>query len=110
MNANLEELVKEINAVNLAWKEASEMGDCLNRISQSLSQLKARLQVRLLRQYAPDCVYLQLDTDNQDTQGEELYGLILRQPTNPYWNAAHLPVRVARNVLSEQELQQFIQH
>ena len=110
MNANLEELVKEINAVNRAWKEASEMGDCLKRISQSLKDLKDRLQVRLLRQYAPDRVYLELDTENPDTQGEELYSLRLRQPLAQYKNAAHLPVRVARNVLSEQELQQFIQH
>lgn len=109
MNSNFEELVKEIITVNQAWKEASEIGDYLNHISKSLAQLKARLQVRLLRQYAPDRVYLQLDTKSQDTQGEELYGLILRQPTNHYWNAAHLPVRVARSVLSPEELQKFIQ-
>lgn len=110
MNSNLEELVKEIKAVNRAWKEASEMGDCLNHISRSLNHLKDRLQVRLLKQYAPDQVYLQLDTENQGAQGEDLYSLRLRQPLAHYWNAAHLPVRVARDVLSEQELQKFIQH
>lgn len=103
-----EELVQEITAVNQAWKEAMKMGEHLNHVAHSLANLKTRLQVRLLRQYAPERVYLQLDTQNQGIEGEELYGLILRQSLAGYWNAAHLPVRIAETVLSVQELEQFI--
>ena len=108
LNPSLEALVTEIIAVNLAWKEAVEVGDHLSAIALSLAQLKTRLQVRLLHQYAPDRVYLQLDTENQGLEGEALYGLILRQPIANYWNAAHLPVRIAQKMLSSEELQQFI--
>ncbi|PSF29692.1 hypothetical protein C7H19_24250 [Aphanothece hegewaldii CCALA 016] len=103
---SIEELVQEINTVNHAWKVASqiEIADSLTTIAQSLGNLKTRLQVRLLRSYAPEKVYLQLDLD---TQGEELYGLILCEPVENYWNAAHLPVRIAQSVLTPQEIKKF---
>lgn len=103
---SIEELVQEINTVNHAWKVACqiEIADSLTTIAQSLRNLKTRLQVRLLRSYAPEKVYLQLDLD---TQGEELYGLILREPVENYRDAAHLPVRIAQSVLTPQEIKKF---
>jgi hypothetical protein len=105
---SLTELVKEIIAVNQAWKLACDMGECSTAIAHSLADLKNRLQVRLLRTYAPEKVYLQIDTSSDSAPTEQLYGLMLRQPIKNYWNAAHLPVRVAQQLMSPQELQKFI--
>ncbi|MBI1242041.1 hypothetical protein [Umezakia ovalisporum] len=102
------ELVKEIIAINQGWKLAEEIGDYASALSDSLAELKNRLQVQLLRNYAPEKVYLQIDTSTDSTEMEELYGLILREPIEGYWNAAHLPVRVAEKLLSAQEIEQFI--
>ncbi|YAF94107.1 MAG: hypothetical protein AB3A66_15945 [Nodularia sp. CChRGM 3473] len=104
---SLEELVEEIIAINQAWKQVCEMGNFTSGIANSMADLKNRLQVRLLRSYAPEKVYLQIDHNIVGEQGEKLYGLILRQPTEIYWNAAHLPVQVAQEILSPQEIEQF---
>lgn len=106
LTPSFRELVEEIIAVNQAWKLAGDMGNNVSVIAYSLADLKNRLQVRLLRSYAPEKVYLQID-NAVSTQMEELYGLILREPVGNYWNAAHLPVRVALELLSPQELKQF---
>ena len=101
------ELVEEIVAVNQAWKLTADMGEHTSAIADSLADLKNRLQVRLLRTYAPEQVYLEIDTSPETPTTEELYGLILRQPIGDYWNAAHLPVRVAQQLLSSEEIAKF---
>ncbi|MDJ0575478.1 MAG: hypothetical protein QNJ65_09975 [Xenococcaceae cyanobacterium MO_234.B1] len=70
LNLSIEQLVTEIIAVNHAWKEAKDLFDRPNTpLANSLRDLKARLQVRLLRSYAPDQVYLIVDTNpNSDYQ------------------------------------------
>ncbi|MDB9312025.1 hypothetical protein PN462_02850 [Spirulina sp. CS-785/01] len=104
INPSLQQLVKEIHAVNHAWKIASECGE-IYAISKSLQQMKTRLQMRLLRSYAPHQVYLILD---QDTESEEpLYGLRLREAVNGCKDAAHLPVRVANKILTTEQIEQF---
>jgi hypothetical protein len=64
LNPSLEQLINEIHAINRAWKVAREFGD-IPPLAKSLGEMKNRLQVRLLRQYAPDRVYLALDPDNE---------------------------------------------
>lgn len=105
LNPDLETLVTEINTINRTWKEASEvLLDSNAGLSTSLRDLKSSLQVRLLRNY-PQQVDLILD---DETESEEpLYSLRLRQPVANYWNAAHLPVRVAEELLTPKELTQF---
>lgn len=98
---NFEQLVQEIVAINQAWKVSEELSP---NLGNSLKDLKSRLQVRLLRSYAPEQVYLELDTE---TGTEELYSLRLRNPIGKRWNAEHLPVRVAKELLSNEELQQW---
>ena len=66
-------LVKEIVAVNHAWKEAKKLfNEPDSPLANSLRDLKTRLQVRLLRTYAPERVFLVKDTDTESE--EELYG------------------------------------
>ncbi|MCT7958977.1 hypothetical protein [Laspinema palackyanum] len=104
LNPSPEQLIDEIHAVNHAWKVAESFGD-IPQLAKSLQEMKTRLQVRLLRQYAPDRVYLALDTETPSD--EPLYGLRLREPIAGYTDAAHLPVRVAQDHLSHELIERF---
>lgn len=104
LNPPLEQLIDEIHAVNHAWKVALDFGD-IPALAESLKEMKTRLQVRLLRQYAPDRVYLALDTETASE--EPLYGLRLREPIAGHTDAAHLPVRVAKDHLSPELIERF---
>lgn len=119
LQPSLEQLLAEIVAINHAWKEARLMFGNSAGLTVSLRNLKTRSQVRLLRNYAPEKVYLKIDkealepsleADNDAETGEPLYGLILRKPVNGVTDAAHIPVRVAQEVLSESEIQRFTQN
>lgn len=103
LTSNFEELITEIAAINQAWKVSKELSP---NLANSLKDLKNRLQVRLLRNYAPERVYLELDTATASE--EPLYSLRLQQPIGNGWNAEHLPVRVAQEMLSDEELKQLI--
>lgn len=110
LNSSIEQLVTEIIAVNNAWKEGQDLFDRAdNHLANSLRDLKARLQVRLLRSYAPELVYLQTDTNSNRDYDEPLYGLRLVKSVNGRQDAAHMPIRVAEENLSAAELQQFVQ-
>lgn len=110
LNPSLEQLVLEIIAVNHAWKETQNLfGRADNHLANSLRDLKALLQVRLLRSYAPELVYLMTDIDPDQDYDEPLYGLQLVKSVNGRRDAAHMPIRVAEENLSAQELQQFVQ-
>ncbi|MEM7590919.1 MAG: hypothetical protein AAF383_05270 [Cyanobacteria bacterium P01_A01_bin.83] len=110
LNFSVEQLVTEIIAVNHAWKEAQDLFDRAdNHLANSLRDLKARLQVRLLRSYAPELVYLTIDTDPDRDYDEPLYGLRLVKSVNGRQDAAHMPIRIAEENLSAAELQQFVQ-
>jgi hypothetical protein len=119
LRPSLEQLLSEIVAINHAWKEARFMFGNSAGLTVSLRNLKTRSQVRLLHNYAPEKVYLKIDeqalepsleVDNDAETGEPLYGLILRKPVNGVTDAAHLPVRVAQEFLSESEIKRFTQN
>ncbi|MDJ0533932.1 MAG: hypothetical protein QNJ70_15825 [Xenococcaceae cyanobacterium MO_207.B15] len=103
---SLEQLVTEIVAVNHAWKEAKQLFGHNSNLAISLREIKSNLQVRLLRNYAPEKVYLMEDKE-ADTE-ESLYGLLLVNPIKSYKDAAHLPIRVAIEKLSIQEREKFV--
>ncbi|MFN5873555.1 MAG: hypothetical protein ACK4WN_16280 [Aphanizomenon sp.] len=102
-NPSIETLVNEIVALNHAWKAAVELFGDDSPLSQSARDLKGCLQVRLLQSY-PDQVYLIIDKETSETAGEELYSLRLVTPINNRNNAEHLPVRIAKKLLSQQEI------
>lgn len=103
--ASFEQLVSEIITINKAWKVACETGDSNSQIATSIKNIKTRWQVRLLRLYAPERVYLKLEAETHSE--EELYGLLLREPIDGYADLTHLPVRVARSRLSAEEILKF---
>ncbi|MEY3401393.1 MAG: hypothetical protein RLZZ86_1008 [Cyanobacteriota bacterium] len=51
-----------------------------------------------------DQVYLIIDKETSETAGEEVYSLRLVTPINNRNNAEHLPIRVAKKLLSRQEI------
>jgi hypothetical protein len=105
-NPPINQLVRKIVTVNHAWKEAKLLsGDSESPIANSLRNLKTRLQIRLLRQYAPQQVYLREDL-NVD-YSEPVYGLSLTYPVDGHTNASHLPLRVAQNQLLAEEIACF---
>ena len=106
---SIEQLVTEIVAVNNAWKEAKYLfGYQDNHLANSLRDLKASLQVRLLRSHAPESVYLQKDSDPNEDYEEDLYGVQLVKSVKGRRDAAHMPIRVAEEILSTAELKQFV--
>lgn len=107
LNSPIEQLVEEIKAINHAWKSARELFGEDFSLSTSARDLKTCLQVRLLQSYAPAQVYLTLDKETNAS--EPLYGLVLREPIGNWHDADHLPVRRAKEVLTEQEIKQFLE-
>ena len=106
LKPSVEQLVEEIVAVNRAWKVARELFDETSPLAISLRDLKLCKQVRLLQSYGVKQVYLALDPASK---GELLYSLRLRQPIGDRQNAEHLPVRVAEEVLSPEELRRLVE-
>lgn len=106
-NPSIRELVTEIVAVNHAWKQAKDLfDDSASPLANSLRDLKTRLQIRLLRSYAPTEVYLVEDTEAN--YSEPVYSLQLIQSIDGWKDAAHLPIRVAQENLSTEELERFV--
>lgn len=101
---SVEKLVKEIVAVNHAWKVARELFGQDSPLSISSRDLKTCLQIRLLRSYAPEKVYL---IEDKKSEGEAVYSLCLREPIGDRLYAEHLPIRIAEEVLTDKELKQF---
>ncbi|MCC5628706.1 hypothetical protein LC613_11600 [Nostoc sphaeroides CHAB 2801] len=101
---SVEKLVNEIVAVNHAWKVACELFGQDSPLSISSRDLKTCLQVRLLRSYAPEQVYL---IEDKESEGEQLYSLRLREPIGNRLYAEHLPMRIAEKVLADKELEKF---
>lgn len=73
LRTSVEQLVREIVAVNHAWKAARELFGDDSALSTSTRDLKTCLQVRLLREHAPDQVYLVKDSVESNQVGEEIY-------------------------------------
>ena len=103
---SLEKLVKQIKAINSAWKVAGDLYGNDSPLSTSSRDLKSCLQVRLLRLYAPTDVYLAIDNN---AEGEPQFGLRLRESVDKYQDADHIPVRVANEILLPEEIKKFSQ-
>lgn len=114
----IEQIVEEIFAINRAWKAARKLFNPSANLALSFRDMKTQMQVRLLRNFAPERVYLKIDNSAEEDDPElqeaaenqePLYGLILQPSIGNYWNAAHLPVRRAKEFLTAEELQKFTQ-
>ncbi len=101
---SLRELVTQIKAINCAWKVARNLYGKESSLSTSSRDLKSCLQVRLLRSYAPNDVYLAID---YQAEGEPQFGLRLRESVDKYEDADHLPVRVTNEILLPEEINKF---
>lgn len=102
---NFQRDIEEIVAVNRAWKASQELIGLETNMTRSFRDLKGYLQVKLLKQYSPTWVYLEID--EQADSDEPLYGLKLVHQIGDYTNAEHLPIRVAQAVFTLDEIQRF---
>ena len=108
-NSPLEQLVAEIVSVNHAWKLACDLFEHTPPLATSLRDLKTCKQVRLLQTYGMTQVYLAIDPE-ESSEREPLYSVCLRHSIGDRTNAEHLPVRVAKEVLSPAELNRLIEN
>ncbi|EHZ7121187.1 hypothetical protein ACUOEB_002196 [Vibrio vulnificus] len=110
MQVKLEEIIERIISVNHAWKLSREEFGNEFAATQSLRHTKSSLQATLLREFPHDA-YLVKATDS-DTQDEDMYSVRLETPIliNGFerYDAEHLPVRVADEILTKQEITKFL--
>lgn len=122
---SLQDLVRQIVAVNHAWKASRSLYGSHASVVKATKLSKSRLQVRLLKLYAPDEAYLILDqdapTDEQDEIDQDsLWSVRLEHPVilnfngkdKEKWDGEHLPVRVLdqwmeRGLLSSKEIKSW---
>ncbi|MBA2749271.1 MAG: hypothetical protein H0U45_11160 [Tatlockia sp.] len=104
-NSSLEQLVKEIVAVNHAWKLACNLFEQTSSLATSLRDLKTCKQIRLLQAYGTTQVYLAIDPEEAS---EPLYSVRLRHSIGDRTDAEHIPVRVAQEILSPAELNRLL--
>lgn len=64
----LSDLIRQIHSVNYGWKLAQEMENNEHFLAIRLREFKTRLQIKLLKKYAPDYVYLKIDSMLQNTR------------------------------------------
>ncbi len=108
-HSSLEQLVKEIVAVNHAWKVACDLFEQkqLSPLATTLRDLKTCKQIRLLQTYGTTQVYLAIDPAESS---EPLYSVRLRHSIGDRTDAEHIPVRVAQEILSSAELNRLIEN
>ena len=104
---SLEQLVKEIIAVNHAWKLACDLFEQTSPLATTLRDLKTCKQVRLLQTYGTTQVYLAIDPESSS---EPLYSVRLRHSIGDRTDAEHIPIRVAQENLSSAELNRLIEN
>ncbi|WP_063662856.1 hypothetical protein [Aliivibrio fischeri] len=110
MKLRLDEIIERIITINHAWKlSRDEFGNDFVA-TKSFRDTKSSLQATLLREF-PDDVYLKEATD-ADEHAEEMYSV--RLSSNIVINGVvrtdieHLPVRIAHEIFTTQELKKFI--
>lgn len=96
-------LVSRIHSVNHGWKISRERFGKDDPLSQSLRDLKARLQIRLLRH--PD-IDTRLEIDSS-IESEVVYGIVLSDSDATASDAAHIPYRTLERYLNPTELREL---
>ncbi|MGF1692360.1 hypothetical protein [Photobacterium kagoshimensis] len=114
MTYDLHQLVDRITSINRAWKVAQQdPNTAINSvIAKRLQFQKANWQLELLRSF-PDKVWLKpdLDCESNELVYSVRFGdnIVITSDGDEKWNAEHLPARLAKELLTEQELLHAIQ-
>lgn len=105
-NSKLNQIICEIVAINRGWKVAKDLFGENADLSVSLRELKNSLQIRLLRTYQ-DQVYIVFADDSED---EDLFSIRIDDESVERSDAEHLPVRVAKQYFTEEEIGKFLRN
>jgi hypothetical protein len=101
-SAGFDSLIEEIKAINGGWKVSQLYLGNTSGLSRSLRQHKTRRQIELLLEVGAPSIYIQLDdTSNAE---EPLYGILVRDSSSAYRDADHIPVRVLRDYLNQEQI------
>lgn len=104
-----DEIVRLIIATNHAWKRQRDLWGAESSAAKILQGRKSSLQTWLLTNFSNDC-YLVLDTDNDE--GEPLFSVRLVKPLLLNGalrkDAEHLPVRLAQELLTDEQIKQKV--
>ena len=106
--ASAELLVARIHHVNGGWHALRELwppAEGTNVVIAGMRDLKALLQVQLLRDPGSPAFLVE---DLESALLEPCYSVQLRDRSQGYSNACHLPIRVARELLTERELAELV--
>lgn len=103
----LEHIVERIFLINKSWKIAQELFGVDHSCTRNFRELKACLQIRLLRSY-PEDIDLVIDRDESERVGEDIFSVRLKTNQYRHRDAAHLPVRIARKLLTIQEINHYL--
>ena len=106
--SSAEDLVQRIHALNDGWHALRDLWPpeaATDPVLQGLRNLKAMLQVQLLRGY-PALAHLEVDSD--PGLPEPCFSVRLHGELAPYRDARHLPVRVAEDYLTAREIAQLL--
>jgi hypothetical protein len=103
LSPSIEHLIHEIEAVNRVWKKTRNLFGEDSALASSYRELKVCLQTQLLRTYSPEA-HLVIDAS---AQGEPLYSIRLKQQVAGRLDAAHIPVRIAKEVFTSEEIRRF---
>tara|TARA_R110001592_G_scaffold302869_3_gene574876 strand:- start:26542 stop:26871 length:330 start_codon:yes stop_codon:yes gene_type:complete len=106
----LDELVKLIIATNHSWKRQRDLWGADSSVARMLQGRKSSLQTQLLTVFSSD-TYLKLDLENDE--GEPLYSVRLKQAlvinNTIRHDAEHLPVRIAEELLTQEQITQRLE-
>ncbi|WP_163931382.1 hypothetical protein [Paraferrimonas sp. SM1919] len=108
--SDLKDLINEIIAINHAWKLSKDrFGDAFPA-TKSLRDSKSLMQAHLLRDF-PNDSFLKVATDNNE-HADELFSVRLKTPIKignlTRSDAEHLPVRIAKEIFLQHELEKFL--
>ncbi|CCN34620.1 conserved hypothetical protein [Vibrio nigripulchritudo SO65] len=110
MRIRFDEILERIITINQAWKlSRDEFGNDF-AATKSFRDTKSSLQATLLREF-PEYVYLKVATDSDD-HGEAMYSVRLKNSIRINdalrTDAEHLPIRIAEELFTPQELQNLL--
>ncbi|MEH6628884.1 MAG: hypothetical protein V7739_20790 [Motiliproteus sp.] len=111
MYYSFESIVERIVTLNKAWKIAQEDFGAESMLAKSLRDQKSSWQATLLREFS-EKVSIKVDTENS-TAVDVLLSVRLKHPVHlsdgtVKNDAEHLPLRIAKDILHEHEIQSLI--
>jgi hypothetical protein len=103
---SLDQCIHDIKAINAGWKASQTLLGNSSGLSRSLRQLKTRRQIKLLLEVGKPFVSITLDLEADPV--DPLFGIKIHDPSSSYCDADHIPERVLREYLSQEQIENLL--